>query len=111
MFHLPWDTSKTLFEVATAFLNEGQKLEELLNQRADVPKAVRNQSALARARAMGALRRFRKDLRKEIERDTTLPRDLEQNVFGFFDTLHAMEAAGKSHEPVDGEDGNPAQNP
>jgi hypothetical protein len=111
MFHLPWDTSKTLHDIATAFLNEGQKLDELLNQRADVPKAARRQAALLRTKAMGTLSRLRKDLKKEIERDINLPRDLEQGVFGFFDTLHAMEAAGKSHEPVDGEHGSPAPTP
>jgi hypothetical protein len=103
MFHLPWDASKTLHDIAISFLNEGQKLDELLNQRADVPKGIPRQAATLRAKAMGTLNRFRKDLKKEIERDSNLPRDLEQNVFGFFDTLHAMEAAGKGHEPVEGE--------
>lgn len=104
-FPLPWDPSKSLFDVATAFVNEGQHLEQLLNQRADVPKGIPQQAGALRAKAMGALTRFRKDLKREIARDASLPRDLEQSVFGFFDTLHAMEAAGKSHEPVEGESG------
>lgn len=40
---------------------------------------------------------------KEIARDMNLPRDLEQRVFGFFDTLHAMETAGRSNEPTEGQ--------
>jgi len=103
MFRLPWSLTKSLHDIATAYLNEGQQLDALLNQRADVPKGVRSQAAILRAKAMGTLNRLRKDLKKEIERDASLPRDLEQSVFGFFDTLHAMEAAGKSHEPIAGE--------
>jgi hypothetical protein len=110
-FTLPWDSTKSLHDIAVAFLDEGCKLDDLLDQRADVPKAARQQSASVRAKAMGTLSRLRKDLKKEIARDTNLPRDLEQSVFGFFDTLHAMEAAGKGHEPVEGENEIPAQSP
>lgn len=111
LFFLPWDASKTLLDVATAFLNEGQKLDSLLNQRADVPKGIPRRAASLRAKAVGTLNRLRKDLKKEIERDASLPRDLEQSVFGFFDTLHAMEAAGKGHEPVEGENEAPIATP
>ncbi|MBK9259121.1 MAG: hypothetical protein IPM54_04735 [Polyangiaceae bacterium] len=98
MFVLPWDPNRTLLDVATSFLTEAEKLEGLLDERADVPKAARAQALVLRTKTMGLLNRFRKDLKKEIERDANLPRDLEQRVFGFFDTLHNMEMAGKSNE-------------
>lgn len=103
MFRLPWSLTKTLHDVATDFINEGQKLDAILNQRADVPKGVRTRAATLRSKAMGTLNRLRKDVKKELERDPSLPRDLEQSIFGFFDMLHSMEAAGKSHEPIAGE--------
>lgn len=110
-FRLPWDSSKTLHDIATHFLNEGEKLDQILDQRADVPKGLPGQAATLRAKAMGTLNRLRKDLKKEIAQDSSLPRDLEQKVFGMFDTLHAMEAAGKGDEPVEGEDATPPAAP
>jgi hypothetical protein len=94
-FALPWDASRTLFDVVTAFLAEGQKLNTLLNDRADVPKGVQAQALQVRTKAMAVLNRFRKDLKKEIARNPKLPQDLEQRVFGFYDTLHEMESSGK----------------
>ena len=102
-FTLPWNPSQTLLDVATSFLNEGEKLNELLNDRADVPKGARAQALTLRNKAMAVLNRLRKDLQKEIARDSNLPRDLEQRVFGFFDTLHAMESAGKSNDSTNNE--------
>ncbi len=57
--------------------------------------------------AIGALNRLRKDLEKELEQNAALPQDLAHKVFGFFDTLHAMEAAGRGHEKAPGEDDEP----
>ena len=97
-FVLPWDSTRTLFNVVTAYLAEGQKLNALLNERADVPKGVQTQALHVRGKAIAVLNRFRKDLKKEIARNPNLPQDLEQRVFGFYDTLHAMESAGKSSD-------------
>lgn len=94
-FVAPWDSTRTLFDVVTAFLTEGEKLNALLHDRADVPKGVQSQAAQVRSKAMAVLNRLRKDLKKEIARNPNLPRDLEQRVFGFYDTLHAMESSGK----------------
>ncbi len=100
-FALPWNANQTLFDVATSFVDEGEKLNGLLNDRADVPKGVRAQALTLRNKAMSVLNRLRKDLKKEVARDMSLPKDLEQRVFGFFDTLHAMESAGRSSEQAE----------
>jgi hypothetical protein len=97
-FALPWDSSRTLYDVIAAFLAEGEKLNALLNDRADVPKGVQTQALHVRSKTMAVLNRFRKDLKKEIARNPNLPRDLEQRVFGFYDTLHAMESASRASE-------------
>lgn len=101
-FVLPWDDSRSLLNVATSFVEAGEKLNDLLNDRADVPKGVRAQALTLRNKAMSVLNHFRKDLKKEIARNMNLPRDLEQRVFGFFDTLHAMEIAGRPNESTEG---------
>jgi len=101
---LPWDPSKTLLDVAKAFLDEGEKLDELLHQRGNEPKGLRTQAGVLRGKAVGVLNRLRKDLAKEIEQNASLPRDLAHKVFGFFDTLHTMEASGRGHEKVEGEE-------
>jgi len=77
-FTLPWDANRTLLDVATSFVEEGEKLNGLLNDRADVPKGVRTQALILRSKAMAILNRLRKDLKKEVARDMSLPRDLEQ---------------------------------
>jgi hypothetical protein len=87
----PVRANVTLLHVATNFLDAGDKLNALLSQRGDVPKADRSKAAVLRAKAVGLLNRLRADLRDEVKRTPSLPRDLEQRVFGFLDTLAAMK--------------------
>jgi hypothetical protein len=53
---------KTLLQVATSFLDAGDRINDLLGQRGAVPKADRSRAAVLRAKAMGLLNRLRDDL-------------------------------------------------
>lgn len=83
----------TLLEVATSFLAEGRQIHELLSQRGDVPKAARARAAALRSETIGVVNRLRDDLGRELKRRAELPRDLDQKVFGYLDTLASMQPA------------------
>jgi len=89
----------TLLDTATAFLDAGESLHEKLSDRADMLQGSRKKAAALRPATIGALNRFRADLVREIKKDPKLPRDLEQKVFGYFDTLEGMHAAPPKAEP------------
>ncbi|HEX2572559.1 MAG TPA: hypothetical protein VH877_23630 [Polyangia bacterium] len=89
----PLAGGKTLLDVATAYLDAGKALSDLLSQRADVPQGNRKAAAALRSATVGVLNRFRSELRTEIRRRPGLATgDLEQRVFGYMDTLAAMRA-------------------
>ncbi len=92
----------TLLDVATAFLDAGERIHSTLSDRADVPKGVRKEAARLRSTTVGMLGRLRADVVREVKKDSTLPRDLEARIFGYFDTLEAMQPAakGKASEPA-----------
>jgi hypothetical protein len=94
--------SGTLLDVVQKFIDAGVSLDELLSQRGDAPKAARERAAMLRAEAIGVLGRFRSELVKEVDKNPSLPQDLDQRVFGYFDTLEAMEhkAKKKKDEPA-----------
>ncbi|MCU0694608.1 MAG: hypothetical protein MUF54_24780 [Polyangiaceae bacterium] len=93
----------TLLQVATNFLDAGDTLNSLLDQRGDIPKADRSKAAAIRAKSVGLLNRLRADLRDEVANTPSVPRDLEQRVFGYLDTIAAMTKPARS-----GKEGPPA---
>lgn len=83
----------TLLDTATAFLEAGEALHDRLSDRADMLQGSRKEAVVLRPVTVGMLNRFRADLVRELKKDPKLPRDLEQRVFGYFDTLEAMHRA------------------
>jgi len=107
----PVRSGVTLLQVATAFLDAGDKINSLLNQRGDVPKADRRKAAVLRSKGIGLLNRLRADLRDEVESTPSLPRDLEQRVFGYLDTLASMTKPAPKEEPKPEAPGTPGGGP
>ena len=83
----------TLLDWVTDFLDAGQSLSELLSNRADVDESGRKDASKLRSQTIGLLNRFRGALADEVEDNTALPRNLDQQVFGYFDELESMRAA------------------
>jgi hypothetical protein len=96
----PMADGTTLHGVATKFVNAGIQLDKLLSSRADVPKASRKLASALRPKAIGVLFKLREDLVEEIQNDAALDRDLEHKVFGYLDTLAAMQGSGSAPAPA-----------
>jgi hypothetical protein len=88
----------TLYDVAKGFLNAGEQLHQLLGDRSDMSPNARKEATTLRSATVGLLTRFREDLVRELQRNPALPRDLEQRVFAYFDTLEKMQT--RSTAPI-----------
>ena len=95
MFPLPG--GKTLYDWASAFLDRGDALDDLLNQRSmvDVGQASRKHAAQLRSEILGLLFQFRSTLRSEIEHNGLSP-DLEGQIFSYFDELSSRRPGRKA---------------
>jgi len=104
----------TLLDWATGFIAAGKQLDTLLSQRADAKD--RKAASTLRNEILAKLNRLRDDLADALKDDPSLPRDLEDQVFGYLDLLEkndaiaaaqekkkAAEAAKKSAEEAPGE--------
>ncbi len=92
----PTPDGKTLFDWASAFLDKGDALDELLNQRslATEGHSTRTVAAALRSDTIGILYQFRAALRAEIA-DKNLAPVLEEQVFSYFDELSARRPSKK----------------
>lgn len=84
---------------ATKYLDAGDRINELLSQRADIPTDARRDAGRLRNETLGMANRLRAEIAREVSKTPSLPRDLEQRLFGYLDTLTAMQAA--PGQPVD----------
>jgi hypothetical protein len=91
----PLPGGQSLYDVASKFIDAGLHLSELLSARGDATPASRDQAGPLRAEAIGLMGRLRDDLLRELNKNSSLPTDLEQRVFGYVDTLEAMVRTAK----------------
>lgn len=94
---------QTLFQWAEEFVAAGQKIDHLLDARADVEQKNRKAATTLRVEVIGILNRLRKNLTLEMKDNPTLPRDLEGRVFGYLDLLEktCADARAKGTEVTD----------
>jgi hypothetical protein len=83
----------TLLDWVSDFLDAGQSLHELLSSRADVDDTGRKDAGTLRSTTIGLLNRCRSAIADELADDAKLPRNLDQQVFAYFDELESMRAA------------------
>lgn len=109
MFPIPGN--KTLYEWAVAFVDCGDKLDDLLNQRsmAAIGGATRLMAARLRSETLGILYQFRSAVAAEVS-DKNLSPDLEAQIFSYLDELSARRPSKKTPAKTD-EEPPPAQNP
>jgi hypothetical protein len=95
LFPLP--DGKSLYDWASAFLDRGDALDDLLNQRsmADVGQSHRKMAARLRSETIGLLFQFRSTLRAEIAHKK-LSADLEGYIFSYFDELSERRPSKKA---------------
>ncbi len=93
----PLRGNKSLYDWVQGFLDEGDTLDKLLSDRSmtELSAPARKQAGELRGSTIGALNRFRKALRDEIKNNPALPRDLEGQLFSYFDELSARRKRKK----------------
>ena len=98
----PVANNKTLEDWAVAYLDHGEQLDALLSERAkEVAETTsdRSNAAPLRGQTIGMLGRFRAALADEIAMDSSLPRDLDAQIFGYFDELHRRRGTSGGSGP------------
>ncbi len=89
---IPLANGNTLFDWCAGFVTKGEELGALLSQRADKSSMSRVEASKLRAATVGAIGRLRASLADEIAFDLDLPRDLDTQIFAYFDELDYMNA-------------------
>ncbi len=89
----------TLYDWVKGMLDSGKTLHQLLSDRADATTSAdakgRGEVIGSRTTTLGVLNRMRDAMRDELEVDQSLPRDLEAQVFGYFDELESSRAVSR----------------
>ncbi len=80
----------TMFDWVSDFLAAGQSLHGMLSERADVDDTGRKDAHTLRTSTIGLLNRCRAALADEMDDNAKLPRNLDQQVFAYFDELETM---------------------
>lgn len=83
----------SLYDWGKGFVAGGDLVGTLLSQRADAATGTRSEAGKIRSSAVGVLGRFRGALGDELGVNPTLPKDLDAQVFGYFDELDGMRSA------------------
>lgn len=107
---VPYPAGASLLDWVTSFLDAGDAINQLLNDRSLAGAEQLSVPAMTvRTTTLGILSRFRAALLDEIEDDTTLPRDLEARIFSYFDQLQSTreDAAARRTKNDDDTGTNP----
>lgn len=91
----PVAEKKTLLDWANSYLDAGITLGELLSARADTPLDSRAGAGPLRTKTLGILSRMRGALADEVAVNKKLPRDLEAQVFAYFDQTAAKRQGAR----------------
>lgn len=75
------------YDWAVAFVAAGEKLSKLLSQRADAESVTRKNAQILRSETIGILNDLRRALMREKKRNAFLPANIDELIFGYFDTL------------------------
>ena len=98
----------TLYDWAKRFLDEGEKLHELLSTRADQSEGDRSGASKLRTSTIALLNRLRTALADESAHNDKLPKNVDAKVFGYLDELESLHPSGAR---VSGEDPTPPAPP
>jgi hypothetical protein len=94
---IPLAEGGSLLDWATSFLSAGEKLSDLLSQRADTDTTLRKHASALRSETIGILNELRRSVAREQARRADLPKDLDDQIFGYLDLLEEQrEAANRA---------------
>lgn len=80
----------TLLDWVGLHLGGGAKLGSLLSDRADADNGARSKASALRSQTVGLLNRARGAILDAVDADDSLPRDLDGQIFGYFDELEEL---------------------
>lgn len=86
----------SLYDWAVGFLGAGQKLATLLSERADMSISGRAGSQKIRSETIALLNRARQAIAEEGAESNVLPKDLDAQIWGYFDELENLRIAALS---------------
>ncbi len=93
----------TLYDWALSYLGAGEKLATLLSDRVDATPAARKGAQKLRTETIALLNRARAAMADEIRSSNTVPKDLDMQVWGYFEELEGLRAGAlgkKQDEPA-----------
>jgi hypothetical protein len=92
----------SLYDWATGFLGAGEKLSVLLSERADVATGGRAGAQKLRSETIALLNRARGAIADECATSSTLPHDLDAQIWAYFDELEKQraDAVARSRKPA-----------
>jgi hypothetical protein len=90
---LPVVGGGTLLDWVNAHLEAGVRLGALLSARADADSGARSKASALRSQTVALLNRARGAILDAMEADASLPRDLDGQIFGYFDELEERRTA------------------
>lgn len=89
----------TAYDWAAAFVTAGESLSTLLDQQASAEGYTRKNAQLLRYETIGILNDLRRAIAREQKRNSFLPENIDELIFGYFDTLEEnRERATKGGE-------------
>jgi hypothetical protein len=92
----PLSGGRTLYDTALSYIESGKKLDELLAERSRLDAmntTDRSDIRSLRHELLGRINRCRAALQDEISENPALARNLDAEIFGYFDELHKTREA------------------
>jgi len=111
---IPMPDGSNLATWVAAFLDQGDRIGRLLDERAEagVGEVRAAHSVMAvRSTAVGLLGRFRRAIRDEMASSSDLPRDYEARLFAFLDQLDQSRREARKRRKPSQETSNTADSP
>lgn len=89
---VPTPDGKNVYVWASEMIGAGKELDRLLSQRADVRTTAgdRSRAGVLRGETLGILSDLRTHVRRALQGRPELPRDLDGQIFGYFDELQTL---------------------
>lgn len=85
------DGVRDAYVIAERGVTAGEKIDELLSGRADATPESRAEASLLLSKGIGMVNRMRSAVRDELGCNEDLPRDLEKQIFAYWDDLQKSD--------------------
>jgi hypothetical protein len=102
LVRIPVAGGSSLFDWAAGFVGAGEQIGKILAQRAEINATTRKHAMTLHADTVRLLNELRKAVVAEIARTMGMPRDIEDEIFGYFDILEVTRIEAKQNQTMAG---------